>query len=701
MRQLLLTALVLFFNQSAFGVTRDVCPTCPHTTIQSAIDNFVNGETIRVAGGTYSEVLSVNSGGIALRLEGGYNSDFSARNSTTTINGRFQIGASSAGSTSIDGFTIINSGTQAIYTYGTLSDVSVTNCIIHDAASYAVFAYDPGNITVDSSEIYSNGYAGGIGIQRLSASKSMTITNNVVHSQTCTYCVGIDIGGAQSSDVIQGNIVYNNYIGIKVLSADSSRAPIIADNRVYDNSQQGMIISHGSPKIKNNYFYKNAVAGIYYYNVDSPEITNNLFASNGPYGYGVQFSIGSGAPTIKNNIFYEEFHGLYFDGSSSPIPAIVDHNVFFHDQLLDYRDLRTGYYEIPGDYNDLNHFSYANSNMRIDPRFVDPDNDDYTLRSDSFLIDEGDPASDYSLENSPNGSRINIGPQGNSSSANSSPANPSISSVSVSQSGDAILVSFDTNTATHELWVKLEYFDGSSYHDISPASISGTNYEVGYHSGRLVSGASRTLSWDGAGSTFGVGNFSTRIRASVEHGAASASAVSANLDISFPGTTPTPIPTATPTLTPTITPSSTATPSSTESGTPNPSPSATPTASASPTVAPTVALSVPRIQAKKAHQRVGARLNLPLRISDGDSSSVTVSVSIQRRSPATRNSKRSLGTFLVNLPASDPFDLDLGKRKLATGMWQYCVQASDGTNLTSTRSCATLNVEPKSTSRRG
>jgi hypothetical protein len=56
-------------------------------------------------------------------------------------------------------------------------------------------------------------------------------------------------------------------------------------------------------------------------------------------------------------------------------------------------------------------------NIDVDPMFIDADNDDYHLLADSMCIDAGNPASDYTNEPVPNGSRVNMGVYGNTTEA--------------------------------------------------------------------------------------------------------------------------------------------------------------------------------------------------------------------------------------------------------------------------------------------
>jgi len=58
-------------------------------------------------------------------------------------------------------------------------------------------------------------------------------------------------------------------------------------------------------------------------------------------------------------------------------------------------------------------------NIDINPRLVDAANGDYHLRGDSLCIDRGDPGSDFSREQEPDGGRINMGAYGNTQEATS------------------------------------------------------------------------------------------------------------------------------------------------------------------------------------------------------------------------------------------------------------------------------------------
>src|SRR3990170_209852 len=88
-RIIILAVFVVFqttFSSEGFSVDRDVCPACPYTSIQPAIDAAATGDRIRVVRGTYPGGLRFSSSK-DVTLSGGWNSDFTfqARNPNLTV----------------------------------------------------------------------------------------------------------------------------------------------------------------------------------------------------------------------------------------------------------------------------------------------------------------------------------------------------------------------------------------------------------------------------------------------------------------------------------------------------------------------------------------------------------------------------------------------------------------------------------------
>lgn len=565
---------LLSFHNPVQAANLDVCGTCTYTTIQAAVDAATSGDVIRVVGGSFSGAniqrpVTVTS----LTLQGGYSSNFSVRDPDayeTIVTGFINNYFNRIDTVIIDGFTIDGAAYSGIESSGESTNLTIQNCTIRNSGHNGIGIYGAKDVIIDNNIIHSNvGGYGGIAVRTTiyNVSGSVSITNNLIYNHLDTIQSGIYFGTIKSSDLVTYNTVRNNRIGINLNG--HGYTPEISHNTVFDNSSDGMFLNSGTYWIHHNLVHSNGGKGLNYYNPGSSVITNNTFANN--TGYGLHVYANSGTPTIKNNIFYNNDSGLYISGSSngagstSMTPTSMSHNVSFGNIYYDYihSSLGPAYVydsEVPGDWNDVNQFAWSEANMVMDPGFIDPENDNYNLSSGSFLIDEGDPSDSFSNEPSSNGSRINIGHQGNSSSAQTSSALPVASNIEIETSTDDFIINFDLSNTLLKTWISLSYWDGSAYQNIDPGSLSGSGYVEGYKTGRITTGNSKSLAWTGARTTVGsnlISNF--HIKISLEHGTQAGTENSTAFDLYAPAT-PTPTPTPSPTATPTPTPEASPTP---------------------------------------------------------------------------------------------------------------------------------------------
>ena len=167
-----------------------------------------------------------------------------------------------------------------------------------------------------------------------------TIRNaNLNHSNNLG--AGIDCGVATFS--IYGNRITNCRIGISI---------------------------QGSPVIERNVIINNlGLAGIAINGSGTPIIINNTIVNN---ARGVQFSQNT-TPDIVNNIIVGNRVGIINFGNT--ILSVKYNDIFGNNVNYDSLDDQTG----------------LNGNVSVDPRFVDPEAEDYHLLEDSPCIDAGDP----------------------------------------------------------------------------------------------------------------------------------------------------------------------------------------------------------------------------------------------------------------------------------------------------------------------
>jgi parallel beta-helix repeat protein len=299
-----------------------------YPTIQNAINARVSYDEIVVRPGTYYENINFHGKEISVRSEGGP--------AVTVIDGggsgsvvAFTSGEEPAAL--LQGFTITNGDSDweggGIW-FENFSSPTVDDCII----------------TNNNSDLYG---AGGIFCKE----SSPTITNCIISNNTC------DFG--------RGGIFLTWY-----------SSPTIANCTISNNIGTD---GHG--------------AGIYCYYYSAPTITNCIITGNSAsqYGGGIYCHF-SAAPTITNCTISDNFAqsggGIYCEGVSAPtiVNSIVWDNTAIEgpgdeiyvdsDSTIDitYSDIKGG---------------WSGGNINSDPLFMDSDNDDYRLQSNSPCIDAG------------------------------------------------------------------------------------------------------------------------------------------------------------------------------------------------------------------------------------------------------------------------------------------------------------------------
>lgn len=147
--------------------------------------------------------------------------------------------------------------------------------------------------TVSNNTVHDNtsvGIQGGSSVANLDL-----IVGNTVFGHTATGAAGIVGSG---NDVV-GNVVYNNYNGIR---PSTSSANNVIGNRVFRNSHLGIQAGQNS-NVSGNQVYSNTV-GIQADNLNGGTIANNVVYGNTNQGILIQGSASTG-PTVVNNTVYQ------------------------------------------------------------------------------------------------------------------------------------------------------------------------------------------------------------------------------------------------------------------------------------------------------------------------------------------------------------------------------------------------------------
>lgn len=282
----------------------DVCATCTYTTIQTAVDAANPGDTIRVAQGTYQDI--VTSPGLLtstviitkdLTLIGGYSPDFQTHDPNqyeTIVDGQnigkgFYVSGSYA---HIEGFTIINGYTQGILVRESIVNNApagatlVNNHIRNNVSGVVIVLAD---VTIDSNIIADNSGSGIAIIDAATAVMSSTITQN-----------NGGIYATRSNVTIEGNVISNN---------------------IGDWSGGGIYVENGATAL-----------------IVHNEITGNEAGNGGGIG-----TFQSGDLTISHNVITDNLAteggggGVTIDvGSAPPFSFTMTHNIINGNEAQQY-----------------------------------------------------------------------------------------------------------------------------------------------------------------------------------------------------------------------------------------------------------------------------------------------------------------------------------------------------------------------------
>jgi parallel beta-helix repeat protein len=210
-----------------------------HPTIQEAIHNAIDGDTIFVKAGTYHEHIIVNK---TLTLEG--------ENAKNTIIDGDESGTViklDASDTRISGFTITGTGFASgefrfgIYIIGSRNNITNNNITNNRGGALRI---ESNNNTLDSNDITNNW--GGCDLNN--AWGNILSWNNLTDNQDGVYLY------KSSENLISNNLISGNTNGITILESDDNK---VISNNVTNNLQGISILTSSHNTLRNNMFDEN------------------------------------------------------------------------------------------------------------------------------------------------------------------------------------------------------------------------------------------------------------------------------------------------------------------------------------------------------------------------------------------------------------------------------------------------------------
>lgn len=440
----------------------------PYKTISQAFAAAKAGDTIQIAQGTYTENPALGSfnswSSKRLTILGGFQSgtSFATRdqgtyrtlldNNLSTVGLRLFIGASSNNMT-VDGLAIRRGkglGTAWNNGYGhgggvyvqwtgtgvlTLSHLEVydsqTNSIAANSqqggglwATTTANGSTTGRVKVEDSHFYNNKAGKGAGV---SGQGNVDFYRNRVESNLAQndHGGGFYVNPSSTGIAFEDNLIKSNTIG--VLAG-------------YGWGGGGSFVG-GVATLKRNVFTNNSApsigSGVFFDDQSTATMQNdllykNLCSANGAAIYvdGLG-SAGQGSSLTMTNVTVANHVCSGTALHRERYSTVVMKNVILHGNTTDLGSDGTG--SISATYSKTS--LSGTGNITSDPQFVDATNNDFHLKSTaghfttsgwvtdattSPAIDAGDTASAFANEPSPNGSRINMGFEGNTAEASKS-----------------------------------------------------------------------------------------------------------------------------------------------------------------------------------------------------------------------------------------------------------------------------------------
>ncbi len=263
-----------------------------YETIQGAINDVDDGDTIIVTNGIYTENVVVNKSIILRSENGAETTTVIASDSTDPV---FDI---TADNVTIDGFNITGASGGHGIKLSTSDNNTLENNIINNNDN-GISVYTSNNNTLTDNIIKKN-TNDGIYIER--STNNILTENNVSENGDD----GISLYHSDNNNTLTDNIANGNVeSGIQLSGSNNT---IIADNIVNGNGESGIDLGYSSNNntVENNIAYENSIVGISIQSSISNTLENNTANNNNYFGIFLDASSNTlGNNTVMSNTEYD------------------------------------------------------------------------------------------------------------------------------------------------------------------------------------------------------------------------------------------------------------------------------------------------------------------------------------------------------------------------------------------------------------
>jgi len=391
----------------------------PWKTIQKAANSISGCDTVIIAGGTYSESITLTSrlngsavantlfkskDGEIVTIEGGISNP-----NSNVVRWLSQFNISGVQYLTVKGISVQNVNWYAISVEGSSANITIDNCNTFNSGASGIYVKSCNNINLLNNKIkqacqVTTRDASGNGTQEcitITSSNNFKVNGNEVAESTVNGSVGgegIDIKGGSHDGEISNNYIHDIVpLGIYVDAGSGEEYNIrVFANRAYNTggiSVAGELGGHAHEI----YFYNNVIkdsksSGLVFQSIGNGKYTNVYVVNNTFYNNAVSGSFvgeignystntGSANIQIRNNIIYNKGANYKFS--------------IWHNLASTHVISNNLYFDFKPSNNAANSFTTANLTAAdvngTDPLFVNATSANFALQATSPAINKGIP----------------------------------------------------------------------------------------------------------------------------------------------------------------------------------------------------------------------------------------------------------------------------------------------------------------------